>query len=110
MPRTNPSHPEDWLDEEIDSLLRSVEDGEELESPAQPASAAERAWARWFRRPATEPRADVLSWRAPRRLRPGISARTRAFFERHHGDLGFYAFGVAAAALLGWLIVLLEKP
>jgi hypothetical protein len=108
MPRPNPSHPEDWLDDEIDSLLRSVEPAEEPEVGEAPASAADRASARWFRRPAPQP--DVLPARPRWRHRPGVWARTRSFFAIWRGDLGFYALGIAASVILGWLIVVLGKP
>jgi len=110
MARRNPSRPEDWLDYEIDSLLRSVETDEEVERTAAPASAADRASARWFRRPATDPAATVPAWRARRRLRPDAWVRTRDFLARRRGDLGFYVLGIAASVLLGWLIVILGKP
>jgi hypothetical protein len=114
MPRPNPSHPEDWLDEEIDSLLRSVETGEELEPPAPPASAAARASARWFRRPARQPEVpapQALPPAHPRtRRRPRLWARARSFVAMHRGDLGFYAAGIVASAIVGWLIVVLHKP
>jgi hypothetical protein len=106
MPRPNPSHLDDWLDDEIDSLLRSVEEDVDPESDATP-SAAVRASARWFRRPAREVRP-----RRPRRPL-GLSrivTRTRTSSTARRADLAFYALGVAASLMLGWLIVLLNKP
>ncbi|HEX7310550.1 MAG TPA: hypothetical protein VF232_05170 [Gaiellaceae bacterium] len=107
MPRPNPSHSDDWLDAEIDSLVRSVET-DEPEVVAAP-SAADRAVARWFRRSAVDP----IHRRRRRRLAPQRPwTETRAFFATRRADLdfGFYALAVAASLILGVLIALLGKP
>ena len=106
MPKPNPSHSDDWLDDEIDSLVRSVETDAEPEVVAAP-SAADRASARWFRRSAVDP--------IPRRRRLAPQrpwTETRAFFatRRADFDFGFYALAVAASLILGVLIALLGKP
>jgi hypothetical protein len=106
MPRPNPSHLDDWLDDEIDSLLRSVDADVDPETATTP-SVAGRASPRWFRRSAAGAR--------PSRTRPRlglgrIMTRTHTFSGAWRADLAFYALGVVASLMLGWLIVLLSKP
>jgi hypothetical protein len=114
MPRPNASHPEDRLDEEIDSLLRSVETGEKLEPPGPLSGAGDRAWARWLRRPATQlklpPLPALPSARPRRRRRPPLWARMRSFVAAHGGDLGFYTATIVASVIVAWLIVDLARP
>jgi hypothetical protein len=104
MPRPNPSHLDDWLDDEIDSLLRSVDADVDPETATTPSAAGR---ARWFRRSA----AGVRPSRARPRLGLGrIMRRTPTFSGARRADLAFYALGVVASLILGWLIVLLSKP
>ena len=112
MIRANPSHTEDWLDAEIDSLLRSVETGETL---GLPASRAPGAFGRWLRRPATQPELPRPQAIPARRLRlpssrPRLWASVRDSLAVHRGDLGLYAAGIVASAIVGWLIGALDKP
>jgi hypothetical protein len=106
MHRPNPSHSEDWLDEEIDSLLRSVH-----EPPAAPPGAADRASARWLRRSATQLKLAALrSARPRRRRRLPLRARMWKFVAVHGSDLGLYTAAIVASLILGWLIVVLGRP
>jgi hypothetical protein len=111
MHRPNPSHPEDWLDDEIDSLLRSVETDEKREPPAAPPGAADRASARWLRRSATQLKLAALpSARPRRRRRLPLRARMWKFVAVHGSDLGLYTAAIVASLILGWLIVVLGRP
>jgi hypothetical protein len=111
MLRPNPSHTEDWLDTEINSLVRSLETGEKLEPPK---SGAPGAFARWFGRPVTPPELPRPQAIPPRRLRrrsrPRLWARARHSLAMHRGDLGLYVAGIVASAIVGWLMVVLDKP
>jgi hypothetical protein len=111
MPRPNASHPEDWLDEEIDSLLRLVETGEKVEPPS---GAADRVLARWLRGLATQlklPPLPALPSARPRRRRPPpLWPRMRSFVAVHGGDLGFYTAAIIASVIVAWLIVDLARP
>jgi hypothetical protein len=94
MPRPNSSQLDHWLDEEIESLVRSIEP--EAEAEATPTSRAGPSG--WFRHPHGTPAFGRSSRRALGRLAVRRS------------NLVFYAFAVAVSLALGWLIPFLDRP
>jgi hypothetical protein len=86
MPRPNSSQLDHWLDEEIESLVRSIETEAE-EVPAPPTKVRARPW-----------RFSRIS----RRARGGLVVR--------RSNLVFYGLAVAVSLVLGWLIPFLDRP
>jgi hypothetical protein len=117
MPGSNPSHRDDRLDDEIDSLLRSVE----ADLEPDPAAMLLNDVTGWVPRRALGSYHFVhthlvvdrtrLTATLLRDVRKVLSApvsiwvRTRAFFARRGGDFAFYALAIAASVFVGWLIV-----
>jgi hypothetical protein len=90
MPGPKTSQLDHWLDEELDSLVHDFEaDGDAEEVPAQ--HGASRAVGR-----------QLALGRVSRRALARLSLR--------RSKVAFYAFAVAAALTVGWLIPFLDKP
>jgi hypothetical protein len=112
MPGPNSSQLDQWLDEEIDSLVRSIET--EAEAEAAPASrATPSAWSRLLAR-RTVPHAASGALRLPVAFggssRRALSRRALGRLATRRSHLVLYGFAVAVALVLGWLIPFLDRP
>jgi hypothetical protein len=94
MPRPNSSQLDHWLDEEIESLVRSIETEAEAEVAPTP-SASPSGWSRY-------PHGAPAFGRSSRRALGRLAVR--------RSNLVFYTFGVAVSLVLGWLIPFLDRP
>jgi hypothetical protein len=107
MPGPNSSQLDQWLDEEIDSLVRSIET--EAEAEAAPASrATPSAWSRLLAR-RTVPHGASGALRLPVAF-GGSSRRSLGRLAARRSHLVLYLFAVAVALVLGWLIPFLDRP